>query len=31
MVNNDNTQIVGSVEGEFHLPEISNDIIDDGE
>jgi activator of HSP90 ATPase len=26
-----NTKVDGFVEGEFFLPEISNDIIDDGE
>jgi len=26
-----NTKVIGTVEGEFDLPEISNDILDDGE
>ncbi len=26
-----NTKIIRSVEGEFNLPEISSDILDDGE
>lgn len=26
-----NTKIIGSVEGEFNLPEISSDILDDGD
>lgn len=26
-----NTKVIGSIEGEFNLPEISSDILDDGE
>jgi len=26
-----NTKVIGTVDGEFELPEISNDILDDGE
>ena len=26
-----NTKVIGSIEGEFNLPEISSDVIDDGE
>ena len=26
-----NEKVIGSIEGEFELPEISNDVIDDGE
>ena len=26
-----NSKVIGTVEGEFELPEISNDILDDGE
>ena len=26
-----NTKVRGSIEGEFNLPEISSDILDDGE
>jgi len=31
MADETNTKTVGSVEGEFEWPEISNDILDDGE
>ena len=31
MGNDDNTGIAGSINGEYVLPEISNDVIDDGE
>ena len=26
-----NTKIIGSITGEYFMPEVSNDIIDDGE
>jgi hypothetical protein len=26
-----NTKVIGSIEGEFVLPEVSNDFLDDGE
>lgn len=26
-----NTKVLGSIEGEFEMPELSNDILDDGE
>ena len=26
-----NEKVIGSIEGEFEMPEISNDVIDDGE
>jgi len=26
-----NTKVIGSIEGEFFMPEISSDILDDGE
>jgi len=26
-----NSKVIGTVEGEFEMPEISNDVIDDGE
>lgn len=26
-----NTKVIGSINGEFEMPEISNDIIDDGD
>jgi activator of HSP90 ATPase len=26
-----NTKVVGSIEGEYEMPEMSNDVIDDGE
>ena len=31
MSDNSGTKEIGSVEGEFWCPEISNDILDDGE
>lgn len=26
-----NSKVVGSIEGEYELPEVSNDVLDDGE
>lgn len=31
MGDDSNSKVIGSLEGEYILPEISNDILDDGE
>lgn len=31
MANEDNSKVIGTIEGEYEMPEISNDILDDGE